>query len=51
MTKVRAGSDLRKKTMIRVARAASVLAARPVLMDELFDLDPFSAENVRLVPI
>jgi transcriptional regulator with XRE-family HTH domain len=51
MTKIRAGSDLRKKTMIRIARAASVLAATPVLMDELFDLDPFSSENVRLVPI
>lgn len=51
MTKIRAGSDMRKKTMIRIARGASLLAERPVLMDELFDLDPFSSENVRLVPL
>lgn len=50
MTKIRAGGDVRKKTMIRIARGAGVLAGRPVRMDELFDLDPFSPENLQLVP-
>jgi len=51
MTKIRAGSDLRKKTMIRIARGATTLAGRPVRIDEVFDLDPYSSENLRLVPL
>lgn len=51
MTKIRQGADLRRKTMIKICRGASLLIGRPVRMDELFDLDPYSPENMRLVPL
>lgn len=51
MMKIRQGADLRRKTMIRICRGASTLVGYTVRMDELFDLDPYSEENVRLVPL
>jgi DNA-binding Xre family transcriptional regulator len=45
MTKIRAGGDVRRKTMVRINRGCSHLARRPVAMDEIFDLDPESPAN------
>lgn len=46
MTKVRAGRDVRRKTMIRILRAARDLKNDPMVkMDDLFDLDPDSPLN------
>ena len=39
MTKIRGGSDVRRKTMIRILAAARRLTGRLVRMEELFDLD------------
>jgi hypothetical protein len=40
MTKIRAGSDVRWKTMVRILRGVRTLSQRNVGMDEVFDLDP-----------
>lgn len=45
MTKIRAGGDARKGTMLRILRAARRLKGSDVQMDELFDLDPDSPHN------
>ena len=52
MTKIRLrDTDVRRKTMIKICRGASLLAGETVRMDELFDLDPYSPENLRLIPM
>lgn len=45
MTRIRAGGDVRRKTMIRILGAAQKLKGQRVAMDELFDLDPESPSN------
>jgi hypothetical protein len=42
MTRIRAGSDVRWKTMLRLLRGARLLTGEPIRMDDLFDLDPES---------
>jgi hypothetical protein len=45
MTKIRAGGDARKRTMLRILRGARRLKGPDVQLQDLFDLDPDSAEN------
>lgn len=45
MTKIRAGADARKRTMLRILSAARKLKGPEVQMNDLFDLDPDSPEN------
>ena len=40
MTKIRAGGDTRKRTMVRIRRGCSILAKRKVGIEEIFDLEP-----------
>jgi hypothetical protein len=46
MSRIRAGGDVRRKTMIRILQGAARLIGRKVTMDELFDLDPDSPHNM-----
>jgi predicted transcriptional regulator len=46
MSRIRAGGDVRRKTMIRIVKGAARLTGRKVTMDELFDLDPDSPHNM-----
>ena len=39
MTKIRRGADVRQSAMIRIKQGASLLAQRPVAIEELFDFD------------
>lgn len=39
MTKIRAGSDVRRRTMLRILIAARTLTGRQVAVEELFELD------------
>jgi hypothetical protein len=45
MTRIRAGGDVRRKTMMRILRGARKLKGAKVTMDELFDCDPDSPYN------
>jgi predicted transcriptional regulator len=45
MTKIRAGGDVRRKTMMKILKGARELKGATVMMDELFDLDPDSQYN------
>jgi predicted transcriptional regulator len=45
MTKIRAGADARKRTMLRILSAARKLKGPEVEMLDLFDLEPESPEN------
>lgn len=45
MTKIRGGSDVRWKTMLRILRGARALTGSKTRMDEVFDLDPDSPRN------
>jgi predicted transcriptional regulator len=45
MTKIRAGGDVRRKTMMKILKGARELNGGTVTMDELFDLDPDSLYN------
>lgn len=45
MTKIRAGADTRKRTMLRILAAARTLKGPEVQMSELFDLEPEGFEN------
>jgi transcriptional regulator with XRE-family HTH domain len=45
MTKIRAGRDVRRKTMLKILKGARELKGAVVTMDELFDLDPDSPFN------
>ncbi len=45
MTKIRAGGDARKRTMLRILRGARKLKGADVQLLDLFDLDPDSPEN------
>lgn len=45
MTRIRAGGDVRRKTMMRIVRGARELKGEKVTMEELFDLDPDSPFN------
>lgn len=40
MTKIRAGRDVRRKTMLRILTGVRNLTRRDVGIEELFDLDP-----------
>lgn len=40
MSRIRAGGDVRRKTMLRILDGARTLVRDPVRMDELFDLEP-----------
>jgi hypothetical protein len=46
MTKIRAGGDARKRTMLRILRGARSLKGPDVQLQDLFDLDPDSPENL-----
>jgi hypothetical protein len=45
MTKIRAGADVRRRTMMRILVGCTTLAGRKVAMEEIFDLDPESPAN------
>lgn len=45
MTRIRAGGDVRRKTMLRILRGARALKGPEVAMDDLFDLEPDSPFN------
>jgi DNA-binding Xre family transcriptional regulator len=45
MTKIRAGADVRRRTMMRILVGCTTLARRKVSMEEIFDLDPESPAN------
>lgn len=40
MTKIRAGQDVRRKTMLRILAGVRALTRRAVRMEEIFELDP-----------
>lgn len=40
MTKIRAGADTRRRTMIRILGGCCTLAKRKVTIDEIFNLEP-----------
>ena len=45
MTKIRAGRDVRRKTMMKILRGVRALTKLRVRMDELFELDPDDPET------
>ncbi len=45
MTKIRAGGEVRRKTMLKILAGCMTLAGRKVSMEEIFDLDPESPAN------
>lgn len=47
MTRVRAGADVRQKTMARILQGARALAGRRVSIEELFDFEIDSLESQR----
>jgi hypothetical protein len=49
MSAIRKGRDVRKSTMLKILVGATALAGRVVTVEELFDFDPASPENVRLM--
>lgn len=45
MSRIRAGGDVRRQTMLRILLGARKLAGRRVRMDEIFDLEPMTQKE------